>query len=146
MNKKIASILVAVVSVILPAAAQNVSLSTNLLDYANLGTLNLSASYAVARHWSVVADVKYNPFDWKDGNAFAKQKLLSAGARIWPWHVIFWLVAVKQRSVAGIQFRGSSFCKDNGRGQVRRFLLCRICLDARKTFQSGHRSRPLGRC
>lgn len=87
MNKRITLIVAAILLGILPVAAQNVSVSTNLVDVANMGTLNVSASYAVARHWSVVADVKYNPFDWKGGDAFAKQRLVAAGARFWPWHI-----------------------------------------------------------
>ena len=40
------------------ALAQRFTLSTNLLEYANLGTLNLDASFGVAQKWSLVAGVK----------------------------------------------------------------------------------------
>ena len=43
------------------AIAQKISVSTDLLGYANLGTLNLDASYALSRRWSLVAGVIYNP-------------------------------------------------------------------------------------
>ena len=33
--------------------AQRFNISTNLLEYANLGTLNLDASVGVAKNWSV---------------------------------------------------------------------------------------------
>ena len=71
------------------AGAQNLSVATNVLDYVNMGTLNLSASYGVARHWSVEAGMKYNPFTWGEGDAVrqSRQRSLSAGARFWPWYV-----------------------------------------------------------
>ena len=47
--------------------AQNASLSTNLAGYAQLGTLNCEASYAVARHWSLTAGLRYNPFTFSGG-------------------------------------------------------------------------------
>ena len=36
----------------LAAPAQRFNISTNLMEYANLGTLNLDVSYGVARNWS----------------------------------------------------------------------------------------------
>lgn len=59
--------------------AQNLSLSTNVLDYANLGTLNLSAEYAVGNHWSLGAGAKYNPYTYR-------QQSYILSARWWPWH------------------------------------------------------------
>ena len=37
------------------------SVSTNILDYVRLATLNVDASYALSRHWSVLAGARYNP-------------------------------------------------------------------------------------
>ena len=69
--------------------AQNFALSTNVLDYVNLGTLNMEASCGIGRQWTVSAGVKYNPFSYGDGpEAFAdRQRSLDAGARFWPWHI-----------------------------------------------------------
>jgi len=69
--------------------AQDFSVSTNVLDYVNMGTLNVDASYGFSRHWSVVAGVKYNPFTWGEGDSTRqnRQRSLSAGARYWPWYV-----------------------------------------------------------
>ena len=50
-----------------PAFAQNASLGTNLAGYANFGTLNCEASYAVARRWSITAGLRYNPFTYSGG-------------------------------------------------------------------------------
>lgn len=88
--------------------AQKFSISTNVVDYANFGTLNLDVSYALAQHWSLVAGVKYNPFSFKDGNMQNRQRSFSVGARWWPWHIFsgFWLSSKMQYSefnVGGIR-------------------------------------------
>lgn len=74
---------------------QEFALSTNFLDYANFGTLNLQASYGFDRHWSVSAGVKYNPFSFRNGENETRNRQLSysAGARFWPWHIYsgWWL-------------------------------------------------------
>lgn len=70
--------------------AQRFTLSTNLLEYANLGTLNLDASFGVAQKWSVVAGVRYNPFSFesdRNGRYYNRQHSWSAGAKYWLWHV-----------------------------------------------------------
>ena len=74
-------------------SAQKLSLSTNLVDYANFGTLNLDVSYALSRHWSVMAGAKYNPFSFKDGQVLNKQRTFFLGGRWWPWHIYsgFWV-------------------------------------------------------
>ena len=74
----------------LPLSAQNFSIGTNLVDYANFGTLNIQGSWSFARHWSLVGDVKYNPFSYKakgGSDLSAKQRLFALGSRFWPWHV-----------------------------------------------------------
>ncbi|MDO4213892.1 MAG: DUF3575 domain-containing protein [Bacteroidales bacterium] len=77
------------------ASAQSFSISTNAVDLAGLGTLNCEAAYGVARHWTVNASVKYNPFSYGQGEQIVRyrQRALSAGARYWPWHVFsgWWL-------------------------------------------------------
>ena len=79
------------------ASGQEFALSTNLADYAELGTLNFSASYGVSRHWSLNADLKYNPFTYKKEESLLqhRQRSISAGARYWPWHIFsgWWLSA-----------------------------------------------------
>ena len=83
----------------LQAGAQiNCALSSNVIDIADYGTMNLEVSYALARHWTVSAGAKYNPFTYSDdaGNRLQRrQRLLAVGARWWPWHVWsgWWLSA-----------------------------------------------------
>jgi len=72
------------------ARAQQWGLSTNVVDLLNMGTLNAELSYGCGRHWSVVADVKYNPFQYASGTENQvqhRQQLYALGARWWPWHI-----------------------------------------------------------
>lgn len=74
-------ILVCVLAAMIAAAAgaQEFAVATNALDYANLGTLNLEASYAPATHWTIGAGVKYNPYTFR-------QRSVAINTRYWPWH------------------------------------------------------------
>lgn len=87
---------------------QEISLSTNTMDYANLGTMNVEASYALAQHWSMTAGLKYNPFTWKADNESGimrnRQAVYAAGVRYWPWHVYsgWWMAAKGQYQVYNI--------------------------------------------
>ena len=75
----------------IPAGAQKVSVSTNVLGYAALGTLNADVSYAFSRHWSIVAGGRYNPFTFRAGDPERqfqfRQQSWSLGVRAWPWHI-----------------------------------------------------------
>lgn len=98
--KKIIATATLVLAAGLALAAQEVSLSTNLADYAALGTMNMEATYGFARHWSVNAGVKYNPFSFGEGEKAMqlRQRAVSAGARFWPWHIYsgWWMGAKLQ--------------------------------------------------
>ena len=78
------------------AEAQDWALSTNIVEYVNLGTLNAEAHYAFDRHWNVSAGVRYNPFEFsfgEEGGARNKQQSYALGLRFWPWHIYsgWWL-------------------------------------------------------
>ena len=85
-----------------PLCAQNAAVSTNLAGYANFGTLNCEASWAVARRWSLTAGVRYNPFTFSggagEGNRQVRQRTFAVGTRFWPWHIYsgWWLAARAQ--------------------------------------------------
>ena len=49
-------------------SAQKFSLSTDILGYAKLGTMNIDASFAVSRRWSLTAGARYNPFTFRKGD------------------------------------------------------------------------------
>ena len=70
--------------------AQTFSVSTDVLGLANLGTMNIDASYAVSRRWSLTAGARYNPFTFRKGNPEEqfqyRQQSYAVGMRVWPWH------------------------------------------------------------
>ena len=80
------------VLLMLPVAshARRFGLSTNLLDYVSLGTMNLDAAYATSRHWSLTAGVRYNPFTFRSGDPDRqfqyRQQSYALGTRYWLWH------------------------------------------------------------
>ena len=83
--------------------AQKWAIGTNIADWVQLGTANVEGSVAVARHWSINAGVRVNPWTWhKDDGAQLqnRQQTYSAGARWWPWYVYsgWWLGARGQYS------------------------------------------------
>ena len=90
------------------ASAQKMAIGNNVADDLFLGTLNLQAQYAVGQHWSLTADVKYNPWTFHKGEAGnedsmssqlqARQRSAALGARWWPWHIYSgWWVAGKAK-------------------------------------------------
>ncbi|MBO4263867.1 MAG: DUF3575 domain-containing protein, partial [Bacteroidales bacterium] len=100
------------------------SLGTNLVDYADFGTLNLEGSVAVARRITLHTGVKFNPWEFQtvnpDGGA---QEILrdrrftaAAGIRVWPWYIYSgWWFGTKlqyemynQANILGRWFRGLS--------------------------------------
>ena len=74
----------------LKAETGRFSVSTNLLDYVRLATVNVDASYTLSRHWSVLAGARYNPFTFNEGDPQKqfqyRQRSCSVGARWWMWH------------------------------------------------------------
>lgn len=84
------------------AGAQNLSIGTNMADYANFGTLNAEASLGMARHWSLNASARYNPFSFSGGSEGKgvqnRQQAYALGVRYWPWHIFsgWWISARAQ--------------------------------------------------
>lgn len=87
---RLLSVIAALTVCAVAAEAQNASIGTNVMDYADFGTLNAEASLGVARHWSVNAAVRYNPFSYSGGSGDMgmqnRQQMYSAGVRYWPWY------------------------------------------------------------
>lgn len=82
--------------------ARKFSISTDILGYARLGTMNVDASYSLSRKLSVTAGVRYNPFTFRKGDPERqfqdRQISCSAGVRLWPWHALSgWWFAGKVR-------------------------------------------------
>lgn len=73
----------------LAAKGQRFTVATNIADIANLGTLNLEASYSIRQKWSIFLQSGYNPFTYNYGkiNQFQHKSFsLSSGFRYWFWH------------------------------------------------------------
>ena len=87
-NKKAILMAILATCISLSCHAQRWALATNVLDYANFGTLNLEGSLATGQHWSMTAVAKFNPFHYqKQGEPLsARQQLYGLGVRFWPWH------------------------------------------------------------
>ena len=61
MGKKTIAVILALTVAATAAHAQKWSISTNIIDYLNFGTLNVAGSAAVAKHWTVNVNTKFNP-------------------------------------------------------------------------------------
>lgn len=82
------------------ASGQKAGISTNILEYVNMGTLNAEASYAVSRYWTVNAGARYNPFTYRMAGRQVnnRQQSYYAGVRYWPWYAYSgWWVSGKAR-------------------------------------------------
>ena len=86
--------IVTAISLLLAAtslSAQRFSLSTNLLDWANLGTVNVQAGLSFSRHLTLHAGARYNNWNFgsaEKGTAFQNRARTAAvGLRYWPWNV-----------------------------------------------------------
>lgn len=93
---------IALLAVSYIADAQRFTVSTNVLDYACLGTMNVEGSYALSRRWSLSAGARYNPFTFRASDPQRqfqiRQISCSAGVRMWPWHTSSgWWFAGKAR-------------------------------------------------
>ncbi len=70
--------------------AQRFSVSTNLLDWAALGTMNVEGSYSISRRFSITAGARCNPFTFRgsvpEKQFQLRQQSYSLGVRMWPWH------------------------------------------------------------
>ena len=81
---------------------QTYSVSTNLVDWVNYGTINAEADFLVGRHFSFVAGGKYNPWVMNsvkhDILVQNKSTTVYAGTRYWPWYVFsgWWVQAKAQ--------------------------------------------------
>lgn len=97
------------------SSAQNLSVSTNVVDWAEFATMNIEAGLPLARHLSVHAGVRVNPWQFgiKAGDAsyaevmdlekagfFLKKTQVGLSLRWWPWHVFsgWWFRAKAQYS------------------------------------------------
>lgn len=96
------------------AHGQRFAVSTNLPDYAMLGTMNVRGDIALSQHWSAGTVVKYNPWTWHgddpDRQMQNRQALFAGAFRYWTWNAWsgLWFEAgaqYRQYSQGGIRER-----------------------------------------
>lgn len=94
-------ILSGAISAGLSAGNTKFAISTNVLEWANFGTINVDLGLGFSRHFSVQAEARYNPWNFSAKNdmpVYNHQTTVSAGVRWWPWYVFSgWWVGVKAR-------------------------------------------------
>ena len=87
--KKVIVLVICLISGI-SASAQTWSVSTNVVDWINFGTVNVEASAAVARNVTLNASYRFNPWTFHAGEAEQLQNRMhtaNMGVRWWPWHI-----------------------------------------------------------
>lgn len=93
MKKFIQFLTISVLAVTLafPCRAQQWAVGTNGADWLLFGTVNANGSVAVARHITVNAEARYNPWTFNKGDASTqlqmRQQTYDIGIRWWPWYV-----------------------------------------------------------
>ena len=82
--------------------AQNWSVSTNVLDYVSLGTMNAEVSAGVGRRVTIEASARVNPWTFHKGDPSRqmqnRHQTYALGMRYWPWHIYsgWWISADAQ--------------------------------------------------
>ena len=96
-HKIIITLLLAVLPVL--GRAQNWSVSTNVLDYVSLGTMNAEVSAGVGRRVTIEASARVNPWTFHKGDPSRqmqnRHQTYALGMRYWPWHIYsgWWISA-----------------------------------------------------
>lgn len=75
----------------LHALQSRACISTNILEWANMLTINAEASFAVAKNYTIGIQGKYNPFTFNKHKAYSdriqhRQTSVAISSRWWPWH------------------------------------------------------------
>lgn len=71
------------------SSAQKAALGTNVVQWADLGCINLEGSFAVAQHFTVNVGGRYDPWYFRRGteDQFQNRKRGAwMGVRYWPWY------------------------------------------------------------
>ena len=100
--KKTIIILIASLGLALSASAQNWAVSTNVMDYVSLGTINAQLSAGVGRRITIEGEARYNPWIFHKGDVSKqmqnKHQTYALGVRYWPWHIYsgWWITCMAQ--------------------------------------------------
>ena len=99
-HKIIFTLMLIMVPLLCPA--QNWSVSTNLVDYVSLGTLNAEGGVGVGRRVTLQASARVNPWTFHKGDPDSqmqnRHQTYAAGIRYWPWHIYsgWWISGMAQ--------------------------------------------------
>ncbi len=104
--KRIIVILAITVMAALPAKSQIISVQTNALDWAALGTINLQGQVSFAQNYSVFVEGRLNPWKFNGGQMQLGQRKLSMGVRYWPWYVYSGMWVAASAQVSSLDFNG----------------------------------------
>ena len=80
-----------------PVRAQSFAVSTNIADWASLGTANIETSLSIGQRFSVLIGGRYNPWTFyskRHETVYQDRKKTGyLGIRYWPWYVYsgWWL-------------------------------------------------------
>lgn len=100
--KRIITTLTIAMGIGIGASAQNWAVSTNVVDYASLSTINVQGSAGIARRLTVDASVRVNPWTFHKGDPKKqmqnRHQTYAAGLRYWPWHIYsgWWISGMAQ--------------------------------------------------
>ena len=100
--KRAITILVAALAAGISASAQNWSVSTNMVDYVSLGTVNAGISAGIGRRVTADVSARVNPWTFHEGDPGKqmqnRHQTYAAGMRYWPWHISsgWWISAMAQ--------------------------------------------------
>ena len=90
MNRRIILIVLLSIAPLL-CSAQKWSVATNAADWLAFGTVNANASVAAARHLTVNAEARYNPWTFNANDPSTqlqyRHQTYALGVRWWPWYV-----------------------------------------------------------
>lgn len=87
------------------ARAQRFALSTNVVDWATFGTVNIEGAFGLNRGFSFHLGVEYNPWTFAkhvEGRQFQlRQTTVEGSIRWWPWYVFSgWWIGMDLRHTA----------------------------------------------
>lgn len=88
--KKMALVALVLFISIITSSAQKFSLSTNILELINFGTLNIEAEYALSQKLSADFKFQYNPWQFhteKRGYFQNREQSYALGIKYWLWHI-----------------------------------------------------------
>ena len=90
---KFRNLVLALAFALLPlcSGAQNLTFSTNALEWANLGTVNGDVTVSLARRWSLGLNAQYNPWTLKFNHGekwiYNRHRTFGVYGEWWPWYV-----------------------------------------------------------